>query len=512
MKRITALGLTAAIALATAGLSTGCASAASAPTARPLKVMPLGDSITAGSGSATGSSYRAPLWNLVAGQSRYSVDFVGSGNSGALPDTDNEGHSGYLIDQISAGIDGWMAAAQPDVVLLHIGINDMDRSTDKAHASDRLAALLDRINADRPGTTVLVQGLIPTTGGLEALSQDFNAKVKALIPGKQAAGEKVRYVEPPALTGAEFNDRLHPNDAGYSRMGQAFYGALDKAFTDGLATTRTAPRAGTESGTGRVRWADWDGDGKADYLTIADNGAVNVFLNKGGDGHGGWQDLGQVATGTTTDRSRVHLADFDGDGKADYITVNPNGSVTVFLNKGGDDHGGWSLLGQVATGTTTDQNAVTFADFDGDGKADYVTTAGSGAVNVFLNRGGDTGGGWAGLGQIATGVTTDRSRIRWADLDGDGKADYTVINTSGSITPYLNRGGDGHGGWGVPGQFATGVTSDQSAVAFADVNGDARADYLFTTPTGSVNAYTNNGGDVSGAGGWTGGDQFAAGA
>lgn len=27
---------------------------------------------------------------------------------------------------------------------------------------------------------------------------------------------------------------------------------------------------------GGVRWADFDGDGKSDYLTIADSGAANV--------------------------------------------------------------------------------------------------------------------------------------------------------------------------------------------------------------------------------------------
>ncbi|KOV13707.1 hypothetical protein ADK60_29500, partial [Streptomyces sp. XY431] len=68
------------------------------------------------------------------------------------------------------------------------------------------------------------------------------------------------------------------------------------------------------------------------------------------DGHGGWSDLGQVSTGMTSDRARVRLADYDGDGRADYLLINANGSVRVFLNKGGDGgRGGWSDLGQVAT-------------------------------------------------------------------------------------------------------------------------------------------------------------------
>ncbi|MFY0576549.1 SGNH/GDSL hydrolase family protein [Cystobacter fuscus] len=149
------------LALAGAGLALTSASASAAvPTVR---VMPLGDSITWGVGSATTSSYRRPLANLLANQSRYAVSFVGSQASGNLPDLSNEGHSGYTIDQIRAGIDDWMAGARPDVVLLHIGINDLNRGIDVPNAPNRLKALVDRIFADKHGVTVLVLGLIPTT-------------------------------------------------------------------------------------------------------------------------------------------------------------------------------------------------------------------------------------------------------------------------------------------------------------------------------------------------------------
>ncbi|MFF2195023.1 FG-GAP-like repeat-containing protein [Streptomyces sp. NPDC058157] len=509
MKRTTTLGLAALMSLAALGGATGAASAATPPASPAIKVMPLGDSITAGAGSSTGAGYRLPLWNATTAQSRYSIDYVGSGSSGAVADPDHEGHNGYMVDQIRSGIDGWVNAANPDVVLLHLGINDLDRGADKEHAADRLSALVDRVFADKPGVTVLVQGLIPTTDGLQGLVKDYNAAVKGLEPGKQAAGNKFRYIEPPALTSWEMADRLHPNDQGYARMSQAFNGALNKAFNDGWIGGKHVARAGNESGgTGRVRWADFDGDGRADHITVEDSGAVDVRLNKGGDGHGGWQDIGQVAAGVTSDRSRVRFADFDGDGRADYIMVNSTGAVNVYLNRGGDNGGGWAAIGGVATGITSNSDQVRFADFDGDGKADYLTVADNGAVNVYLNRGGDTRGGWVTLGQVATGTTTNRGRLRLADLDGDGKADYTVINDNGSITTYLNRGGDGHGGWFNPGQFAAGLTTNPDQVSFVDVTGEGRADYLLTYAGGSVGAWANNGGDTGG--GWTAYGQILA--
>ncbi|WP_328608684.1 FG-GAP-like repeat-containing protein [Amycolatopsis sp. NBC_00345] len=502
----------AAAALVGIGGTTAVSAATPAAALGPVvRVLPLGDSITWGVGSATTSSYRAPLWTMIAGQSRYAARFVGSQASGSLVAPANEGHSGYTIDEVAACVDGWVADARPDVVLLHLGINDLNRGIDVPGAPGRMRALLDRVFADRPGVAVLVLGLIPTTPGLQDQVAAFNSRVKAFQAAEQQAGHRMRYVEPPALTPAEMADGLHPDDAGYLRMAQSLYGALDQAWTDGVVTSRPPLAAGTEAGgSGKVRWADFDGDGRADYLAVASSGAVSAYLNRGGDGHGGWDVLGQVATGTTTDPSRARFADFDGDGKADYLTIAANGAVSVLLNRGGDGHGGWVDYGQVATGTTTDVSRVRFADFDGDGKTDYLTIDANGAVSVFLNRGGDGHGGWASLGQVATGTTTDATHVRLADFDGDGRADYSVLGDNGAVTLYLNRGGDGHGGWIGYGQVATGLTATADRVSLADATGDGSADYLFGDPaTNAATLYSWSGGD--GHGGWTDQGRIASG-
>ncbi|MFJ8040315.1 FG-GAP-like repeat-containing protein [Kitasatospora sp. NPDC096147] len=269
--------------------------------------------------------------------------------------------------------------------------------------------------------------------------------------------------------------------------------------------------AGTESGeAGRARWADWDGDGVSDYLVVQDGGAVQVYLNRGGDGHGGWGESYQVASGMTADRSRVRFADWDGDGRADYLLVNGDGSVTVFPNRGGDGHGGWGASFKAASGMTVDQSKVRFADWNGDGRADYMVFSDSGALQVFINNGGDGHGGWGESYQVASGLTADRSRVRLADLNGDAKADYVVINGDGSVQAYVNNGGDGHGGWGRSGQVASGLTAEAWRVNFAQVNQDASADYLVSNNDGSTTAYLWAGGD--GNGGWTPWGTIAAGA
>ncbi|MFF9850421.1 FG-GAP-like repeat-containing protein [Streptomyces litmocidini] len=491
-------GATAAFALAGAPLAV----AAPQPAPPLVRIMPLGDSITAGEGSPGRAGYRAPLWNRITAEGGYTPDFVGSGSWGDTPDPDNEGHSGYTIKGIRDGIAQWQRAAAPDVVLLHLGINDLNsHNADPATAAAELASLIDRLQSDDPGVTVIVQGLLTDTRGQFERTTAFNTDLLAAVDARSKAGRHVRYVASPRLDLAtEMPDGLHPNDAGYLKMAAAYHEGLKAAVADGWVRPSPAPRAGTESGgTDRVRWADFDGDGRTDQLTIADSGEVRARLNRGGDGVGTWQDIGRVATGVTTDRTRVRLADFDGDGRADYLYIAPDGGVTAYLNRGGDVSGphGWDERGKVAWGTTRSHQQVRFADFDGDGRADYLTIADSGAVTVHLNRGGDAAGagGWVGIGQVATGTTTDRTRVRLADFDGDGRADYWTVNPNGSVTTYLNRGGDTHGGWQHAGQTASGLTTDHSRVQLADLGADSHADYLLQEPDGATTVYAFNGGD-----------------
>ncbi|ARZ67213.1 esterase [Streptomyces albireticuli] len=207
----------------------------------------------------------------------------------------------------------------------------------------------------------------------------------------------------------------------------------------------------------RVRFADINGDGKADYLTVDDNGSTHAWLNNGGDNHGGWTDHGQIATGAGAPGTHVRFADINGDDKADYLVVDDNGAVRAFLNNGGDGHGGWTDSGRIATGNGTPGNNVRFADINGDGKADYLTVDNNGSTHAWLNNGGDNHGGWTDHGQIAAGGANAGTSVRFADINGDGKADYLTVDDNGAVNARINNGGDGHGGWTDSGRIATGA-------------------------------------------------------
>jgi lysophospholipase L1-like esterase len=154
----------------------------------------------------------------------YAPDFVGTQTAGTIGDADNEGHRGWQIDQLQANATTWINTYQPDVVLLHIGTNDMYRNYQVATAPDRLSALIDQILAARPGIYVLVAKIIPSTN---AEAQPRINAYNATIPGIVAAkGDHVRMVDMTNLASADLFDQVHPNDAGYAKMSDRWYPVL----------------------------------------------------------------------------------------------------------------------------------------------------------------------------------------------------------------------------------------------------------------------------------------------
>lgn len=99
----------------------------------PLRVEPVGDSITEGFGSTTGNGYRAPLYTALKAED-HPQNFVGSHRDGSMLDPDNEGWSGNRIDEVASQHFASVAAYQPNIVTLLLGVNDLRPDYQRATA------------------------------------------------------------------------------------------------------------------------------------------------------------------------------------------------------------------------------------------------------------------------------------------------------------------------------------------------------------------------------------------
>jgi lysophospholipase L1-like esterase len=219
---------TMAVLLATAAGAIVTAAPAHAAAA-PVKIMPLGASITWGTSSTDGNGYREELRKHLAGDAGIAVDFVGSQQSGTMADRDNEGHPGLRIDQIAANADAWLSAAQPDVVLLNVGTNDTLQNHDLPNAPARMNDLLNRIVAARPTAAVVFSTLVPSGNATnDSRTRTFNAALPAVAAAQVAAGHNVRLVDlNSSLTAADISaDTIHPTDGGYVKLGNLWHAAL----------------------------------------------------------------------------------------------------------------------------------------------------------------------------------------------------------------------------------------------------------------------------------------------
>jgi hypothetical protein len=233
-----------------ANASGGTTTGGSSGTYRPCptngsacKIMPFGDSITDGFGTA--GSYRVELFRL-AHQAGKNITFVGTGSNGpgmvdgvAFP-PNHEGHSGFTIDptQSRSGISPLVPTVMPQftphIVLLMIGTNDAIDSYQLTAAPTRLGTLIDSIYAKLPDVLLVVAQPIPSQDdALNTRLQTYNAAIPGVVKARADAGKHILLVDMYAPFAAVssykttlLKDTWHPNEAGDVILGGRWYSVL----------------------------------------------------------------------------------------------------------------------------------------------------------------------------------------------------------------------------------------------------------------------------------------------
>lgn len=215
------------------------------PATGACAILPLGDSITAGTGSTHGAGYRLELFRLAQEHAR-ALTYVGRSSSGPTQVASvpfpraHEGHSGYLIDTgperpgLLPIMDPVFAAVAPNIVLLMIGTNDIPWKLDLPNEPKRLGVLIDKITSLAPNALVVVAQIGPTAfAERTALVAAYNAGIPAVVAERVALGKHVAlvdmftpFVSTPDYATALLVDEVHPNDAGHALIGQIWYEAI----------------------------------------------------------------------------------------------------------------------------------------------------------------------------------------------------------------------------------------------------------------------------------------------
>jgi hypothetical protein len=190
----------------------------------PIKIMPLGDSITARTG------YRPNLYFKLS-DAGYFVDFVGNGSdAGGLHDRDHEGHSGYTPAQIAASLNTWLSTTQPEVILLHIGTNELDLLG--------VEDILNIIDAFDPNITVVLARII-NRATYDQATTDFNVALESMAQDRINQGDKIIIVDHESALdyAVDMSDNLHPDASGFRKMATVWFEGLLRFIPNTLSVT-----------------------------------------------------------------------------------------------------------------------------------------------------------------------------------------------------------------------------------------------------------------------------------
>ncbi|WP_309076179.1 GH25 family lysozyme [Paenarthrobacter sp.] len=266
--------------------------------------------------------------------------------------------------------------------------------------------------------------------------------------------------------------------AGDSNVWNGDYASL-KAFATG-----SPPPAPTDPSRKLVSPGDFDGDGKADLIKRERDGSLWFYAGDGTGKFGTGRKIGDFGW-DAFDRV-LGVGDFNGDGKNDLLARKIEGSLWFYAGTGTVSASSTGYAAGVKVGDfgwEAFNSILGVGDFDGDRKPDLLTRLANG--DLYLYSGTATGKpgpvrkidfGWQVFNQIFP--------IR--DFDGDGTNDLAGRKPDGTLWLYSNSGSavlkNGR-------QIGTGWDIYDSIIGTGDANGDGMADFVANDPAGAVYFY-----------------------
>jgi acyl-CoA thioesterase I len=232
---------------------------------KTLQIMTLGNSIT--QGGETHPSYRYELWKMLV-DADLDFEFVGSMDTNwyrNAPDTEHgadvaspvmgqeykgktftnkhEGHWGWMTQEILTGkenptsykrdkgkLSDWLKGYTPDVVLMHLGTNDIIYSKGIDKTLERIELIVNQLRADNDEVVILMAKITPIPATYANV--DSTQRFVSLIP---QLASKLSNPKSPVIVvdinsgynpGTHTYDALHPNQAGEKFIAKRWFDAI----------------------------------------------------------------------------------------------------------------------------------------------------------------------------------------------------------------------------------------------------------------------------------------------
>ncbi|HMJ89504.1 MAG TPA: FG-GAP-like repeat-containing protein [Candidatus Acidoferrum sp.] len=243
-----------------------------------------------------------------------------------------------------------------------------------------------------------------------------------------------------------------------------------------------------------VTWGDFDNDGRLDFLIMGFRYDVNE--NEVTVPTQLWRNTGSGFTNVTVTvtpglphvhRGAVAWADYDNDGRLDFLITGEHfpsqGPVSQLWRN--TEAGFTNVTAGVAPGLPQLlASSVAWGDYDNDGRLDFLITGTTNASNPQ-----PISQLWRNTGNTFTNVTTALAvgvpdvyagSVAWGDYDNDGRLDFLIAGR----TNYLNASQISQL-WRNMGNGFTNVTASaglpqSSTAAWVDFDNDGRLDLFFT--------------------------------
>ncbi len=246
--------------------------------------------------------------------------------------------------------------------------------------------------------------------------------------------------------------------------------------------------------------ADLQGIGKADILWRGSDGTlVDWSINGSSISSSSTLSYNGVAAKPGASWTIAGLSDFNGDGKADILWRNSDGTLVD-----------WSMdRSNISSSTVLTSNgaAVTpdaswtiagLGDFNGDGRQDILWRSTSGEVAAwFMNGSVITASSDLSANGVAARPDASWSVAGIGDFDGDGKSDILWRNANGTLATWLMNGATISPGTITFNGVAVSPDASWHVVQVADFNADGRSDILWRNDSGALAEWLMDGNTIS---------------